>query len=202
MAGLALRTASSLSTLRGFLLTYLPAMEVPEEGIAMASAPALCPPPLRLRTSPDEITCNPFKVTHCHPKSHTPSDPYQRDQRAPRSPPYNFPSDFSSYTARICPSTSSLPRSPSSLSPASSAGNSPISSPAPSIKARISSSTLPSAPVLRRKISPTQITLRDLRESHKQLQAMQSEDQLRRIYERQTMEYLYGDFASLDGLQE
>jgi len=31
---------------------------------------------------------------------------------------------------------------------------------------------------------------------------MQSEDQLRRIYERQTMEYLFSDFASLDGLQE
>jgi hypothetical protein len=31
---------------------------------------------------------------------------------------------------------------------------------------------------------------------------MQSEDQLRSVYERQTMEYLYGDFASLDGLQE
>lgn len=168
----------------------------------MASAPALCPPPLRLRTSPDELAFNPFEVITHSPQARTPRDSYQRDRRAPRSPPYNFPSDFSSYTARICPSTSSLPRSPSSLSPASSAGNSPTTSPAPSIKARISSNTLPNVPVLRRKISPTQMTLRDLRESHKQLQAMQSEDQLRRIYERQTMEYLYGDFASLDGLRE
>jgi hypothetical protein len=177
-------------------------MEIPEEGIAMASAPALCPPPLRLRTSPDELAFNPFEVITHRPQARTPRDPYQRDQRAPRSPPYNFPSDFSSYTARICPSTSSLPRSPSSLSPVGSAGNSPTTSPAPSIKARISSNTLPTTPVLRRKISPTQITLRDLRENQKRLQAMQSEDQLRRIYERQTMEYLHGDFASLDGLQE
>jgi hypothetical protein len=176
-------------------------MEIPE-GVAMASAPALCPPPLRLRTSPDELAFNPFEVTTHRPKAQTPRDPYQRDQRAPRSPPYNFPSDFSSYTARICPSYSSLPRSPSSFSPVGSAGNSPTTSPAPSIKARVSSNTLPSVPVLRRKVSPTQITLRDLRENQKRLQAMQSEDQLRSVYERQTMEYLYGDFASLDGLRE
>lgn len=165
----------------------------------MADAPALCPSPLRLRTTPDELESSP--IPH-RPEAHATRDPYQHDQKIPRGPPYNFPSDFSSYTARICPSTSSLPRSPSSCSPVGSVGNSPTSSPAPSIKARVSNNTLPSAPVLRRKISPTQTTLRDLRESQKRLQAMQSEDQLRRIYERQTMEYLYGDFASLDGLQE
>lgn len=170
----------------------------------MATVPALRPSPLRIRTSPNELELehNPFEVT----RARTSRDSYQHDQRVPQSPPYNFPSDFSSYTARICPSTASLPRSPSSLSPAGSpagsVGNSPTSSPAPSIKARISNNTLPSAPVLRRKISPTQITLRDIRESQKRLQAMQSEDQLRSVYERQTMEYLYGDFASLDGLQE
>jgi hypothetical protein len=177
-------------------------MEILEEGIAMASAPALCPPPLRLRTSPDELPFNPFEVITHRPQARTPRDPYQRDQRVPRSPPYNFPSDFSSYTARICPSNSSLPRSSCSLSPVGSASNSPTTSPAPSIKARLSSNTLPGAPILRRKISPTQTTLRDLRESQKRLQAMQSEDQLRSVYERQTMEYLYGDFASLDRLQE
>jgi hypothetical protein len=177
-------------------------MEILEEGTAMASAPALCPPPLRLRTSPDELAFNPFEVNAHRPQARMPRDPYQRDQRAPRSPPYNFPSDFSSYTARICPSNSSLPRSPSGLSPVGSAGSSPTTSPAPSIKARLSSNTLPGAPILRRKVSPTQTTLRDLRENQKRLQAMQSEDQLRKIYERQTMEYLYGDFASLDGLQE
>ena len=165
----------------------------------MASAPALCPSPLRLRTTPDELDSSSFKR---RPQAHTTGDAYQHNQKVPQSPPYNFPSDFSSYTARICPSTSSLPRSPYSFSPVGSVDNSPISSPSPSIKARVSSNTLPSAPVLRRKISPTQITLRDLRESQKRLQAMQSEDQLRRIYERQTMEYLFSDFASLDGLQE
>ena len=166
----------------------------------MATVPALRPSPLRIRTSPNELELesNLFEVR----RAHTSRNSYQHDQRVPQSPPYNFPSDFSSYTARICPSTASLPRSPSNLSPAGSAGNSPTSSPAPSIKARISNNTLPSAPVLRRKISPTQITLRDIRESQKRLQAMQSEDQLRSVYERQTMEYLYGDFASLDGLQE
>lgn len=165
----------------------------------MESPPALCPSPLRLRTSPRELDCSSFKR---RPQAHTTGDSYQDDQKVPQSPPYNFPSDFSSYTARICPSTSSLPRSPSSSSSVGSVGSSPASSPSPSIKARVSSNTLPRAPVLRRKISPTQITLRDLRESQKRLQAMHSEDQLRRIYERQTMEYLFGDFASLDGLQE
>lgn len=166
----------------------------------MATVPALRPSPLRIRTSPNELELesNLFEVR----RAHTSRNSYQHDQRVPQSPPYNFPSNFSSYTARICPSTTSSPRSPSNLSPAGSAGTSPTSSPAPSIKARISNNTLPSAPVLRRKISPTQITLRDIRESQKRLQAMQSEDQLRSVYERQTMEYLYGDFASLDGLQE
>jgi hypothetical protein len=76
-----------------------------------------------------------------------------------------------------------------------------LSSPTSSVAS--SRSSLPSAPpILRRKISPTGTSLREIRESQQLLQMKQSEDQLRELYERQTMEYLYGDYASLDGLRE
>lgn len=167
-------------------------------------SPTLRPPPLKLRTSPKELEAS--QCTRCY-ELHTTEQPCRQRQRIPRSPASVPSSDFSSYTARICPSTSSLPKSP--LSPSSgsihsdgASLSSTGSSPAPSIKVRLSRKALPRAPALRRKISPTQTSLRDIRASQQlQMQTKQSEDQLRELYERQTMEYLVGDFASLDGLQ-
>lgn len=168
------------------------------------ASPALRPPPLKLRTSPKELEAS--QCTRCY-ELHTTEQPCRQRQRIPQSPPSVLSSDFSSYTARICPSTSSLPRSP--LSPSSGSihsdggASSTGSSPAPSIKVRLSRKALPRAPTLRRKVSPTQTSLRDIRASQQlQMQTKQSEEQLRELYERQTMEYLFGDFASLDGLQE
>ena len=90
---------------------------------------------------------------------------------------------------------SSLPRSPASKSPVSSHGG--LSSPTSSV-----ASSTTSRSRLRRKITPTETSLREIRASQQLLQMKQSEDQLRELYERQTMEYLYGDYASLDGLRE
>lgn len=90
---------------------------------------------------------------------------------------------------------SSLPRSPASQSPVSAHGG--LSSPTSSV-----ASSRNSRSRLRRKITPTETSLREIRASQQLLQMKQSEDQLRELYERQTMEYLYGDYASLDGLRE
>lgn len=170
----------------------------------MDRATALRPPLLTLKTSPKELEVS--RCTRCYEPHSTQQACRQRQrQRIPRSLPPVPSSDFASYTARICPSTPPHPKSPLSPSSVSSDGdaNSTLSSPTPSIiKVRCSKDGLPSTPpALRRKISPTQTSLRDIRASQ-QLQMKRSEDQLRQLYERQTMEYLYGDFASLDGLQE
>lgn len=167
----------------------------------MDTVPALHSQRLRLKTSPRDLEASP--CTRCH-ESHAVDRPCQKRQRIPQSPPALAlsASDFSSYTARICPSTASLPRSPLSSSPVDSDSHSTLSSSfsTPSIKVRIPKHARPSAPKLRRKVSPTETSLRDIRTNQQRLQAQQSEDQLRQLYERQTMEYLYSDFASLDTL--
>lgn len=169
--------------------------------IEMDSTPSLRPPPLKLRTSPNDLDNS--ACTQCL-EVHPPGSFCAQRQRVPLSPSAVPSSDFSSYTACISPSTSSLCKSPSSISPADSdsSSSSSLSSPAPSIKVRASRNTLPRAPTLRRKISPTQTSLRDIRATQQRMQVKHSEDQLRRLYERQTMEYLHGDFACLDGLRE
>jgi len=153
--------------------------------------PALRLPALRLRTSPKEL-----QDTDTHSA---------RYDGLPTS-------DTSCRQSQICPgvtslristqnypSVSSLPRSPPDHLPAS--FRSCLSSPTSSVAS--SQSSLRSAPpTLRRKISPTETSLREIRASQQLLQMKQSEDQLRELYERQTMEYLYGDYASLDGLRE
>jgi hypothetical protein len=158
--------------------------------------------PLRLRTSPTEL--DGAQCTRCH-ELVTIDHSCERNQRTPDTP--GAPSlSFSAYTSHTYPSLSSLPRSPESSPRARSGGStSPTSSSASSLKLQSSKNSLPSAPqppTLRRKISPTETSLREIRANQRLLQMKQSEDQLRQLYERQTMEYLYGDFASLDGLRE
>ena len=160
--------------------------------------PALRPPPLRLRMSPAATRPEEARCTLDNTADHT----VRQSQRIPRSP-----LDFNAYTAQDCRSISSLPHSPQSLSPVSSHGG--LTSPVGSIASSVTSystarSSLPRAPpTLRRKISPTETSLREIRASQQRLQMkQQSEDQLRQVYERQTMEYLYGDFACLDTLME
>jgi hypothetical protein len=157
--------------------------------------PALRLPLLRLRTSPKEL-----QDTHCARCDGLPTANHSckqsqisSDVTLSNSAHYNYPS------------ISSLPRSPSSHSPVSSHRvlSSPTGSEVSSSRDSTFRSSLPSAPpTLRRKISPTETSLREIRESQQRLQMKHSEDQLRQLYERQTMEYLYGDYASLDGLRE
>ena len=148
-------------------------------------------PGLRLRTSPKEL-----QHTETHSASNdglrTASQPRRQSQISPGGPSLSI-------STHNYPSISSSPRSPPDHSPAS--FHSCLSSPTSSVAS--SRSSLPSAPpTLRRKISPTETSLREIRASQQLLQMKHSEDQLRELYERQTMEYLYGDFASLDGLRE
>jgi hypothetical protein len=147
--------------------------------------PALRLPALRLRTSPKEL-----QDTEAHSAHYDGLSAANHSRQNQISP--DVPS--SSISKHNYPSTSSSPQSPVSF-------HSCLSSPTSSVAS--SRSSLPSAPpTLRRKISPTETSLREIRASQQLLQMKQSEDQLREIYERQTMEYLYGDYASLDGLRE
>lgn len=157
--------------------------------------PALHLPVLRLRTSPKEL-----RGAHCArcDQAQTANHSCKQSQSPPGLPSLSF-------SAHSYQSISSLPRSPPSHSPVSSHGGltSPTGSVASSSKDATFKNSLPSAPpTLRRKISPTETSLREIRANQQRLQIKQSEDQLRQLYERQTMEYLYGDYASLDGLRE
>lgn len=153
--------------------------------------PALRLPALRLRTSPKEL-----HDTEAHSERYdglpTANHPFRQSQISPGVPSLTI-------TTQNYRSVLSLPRSPPDHSPASfhSCSSSPTSSVASS-----QSSLRSAPPTLRRKISPTETSLREIRASQQLLQMKQSEDQLRELYERQTMEYLYGDYASLDGLRE
>jgi hypothetical protein len=148
--------------------------------------PALRLPALRLRTSPKELQ---NIETH---SAHYDGLPTINHSSRPSQISSDVPS--LSISTHKYPSTSSSPQSPVSF-------HSCLSSPTSSVTS--SRSSLPSAPpILRRKISPTETSLREIRASQQLLQMKQSEDQLRELYERQTMEYLYGDYASLDGLRE
>lgn len=143
--------------------------------------PALRLPALRLRTSPKEL-----QDTEAHIARYdglpTANHSGAQDHTSPDVPSLRI-------STQNYRSVSSLPRSPPDHSPASSVAS--------------SQSSLRSAPpTLRRKISPTETSLREIRASQQLLQMKQSEDELRELYERQTMEYLYGDYASLDGLRE
>ena len=153
--------------------------------------PGLRLPALRLRTSPEEL-----QETETHNASY---DGLPTANRSFIQSHVSPDAQTLSISTKIYPSISSLPRSPPSHSPLS--FHSCLSSPTSSVAS--SRSSLPSAPpILRRKISPTETSLREIRASQQLLQIKQSEDQLRELYERQTMEYLYGDYASLDGLRE
>ena len=148
---------------------------------------ALRLPALRLRTNPKELQDTDTNNTHCD-ELHTANHSGTHSQMSPGDP------SLSIFTHNY-PNISSPPRSPSSHSPVSSHGG--LSSPTSSV----ASSKNPRSR-LRRKITPTETSLREIRASQQRLQMKQSEDQLRELYERQTMEYLYGDYASLDGLRE
>ena len=152
-------------------------------------------PLLRLRTSPKEL-----QDTHCARCDGLPTANHscRQSEISPGVPSLSI-------AAHNYPSISSLPRSPSSQSPVGSHGrlSSPTSSVASSSRDSTFKNSLPSAPpTLRRKVSPTETSLREIRANQQRLQMKHSEDQLRQLYERQTMEYLYGDYASLDGLRE
>jgi hypothetical protein len=148
--------------------------------------PALRLPALRLRTSSKELQDTETHSAHYDGLPKT-SHSSRQSQISPDVP-------SSSISKHNYPSASSSPQSPVSF-------HSCLSSPTSSVAS--SRSSLPSAPpTLRRKISPTETSLREIRASQQLLQMKQSEDQLRDLYERQTMEYLYGDYASLDGLRE
>lgn len=172
----------------------------------MESTPAMHPPRVRLRTSWTK------QSAHCSDTHATDQLCAQKQRKTSRNGPLPAvpllavpTSDFSAYTARICPSTTSLPKSPASFSSADSDNDSALSasSSTPSINVRVSKNALARAPALRRKMSPTEMSLREIRANEqRQLQTKNSEDQLRQLYERQTMEYLHGDFASLDMLAE
>lgn len=157
---------------------------------------ALRLPHLRLRTTSKQTQ---LEDAGCTPS--TINQPDWQSQRAPRSPLNLFV-----HTSQDGRSINTLPYSPPSLSPVSSDGglNSPVGSTASSVGSYSTArSSLPKTPpALRRKISPTETSLREIRANQQRLQTKQSEDQLRQVYERQTMEYLYGDFASLDTLRE
>jgi hypothetical protein len=150
--------------------------------------PALRLPLFRLRTSPKEL-----QDTHCARCDglSTTDHSCSQSEISPGVPSLSI-------AAHDYPSISSLPRSPSSHSPVSSHGGliSPTGSEASSSRDSTSRKTL------RRKITPTETSLREIRANQQRLQMKHSEDQLRQLYERQTMEYLYGDYASLDGLRE
>jgi hypothetical protein len=150
------------------------------------SLPALRLPALRLRTSPKEL-----QDTETHSAS---CDGLPTANHTSRQSQIYSGVPSSNISTHNYSSTSSSPQSPVSF-------HSCLSSPTSSVAS--SRSSLPSAPpTLRRKISPTETSLREIRASQQLLQMKQSEDQLRDLYERQTMEYLYGDYASLDGLRE
>lgn len=151
----------------------------------------------RLRTSATELEGT--QCSRCH-ELHTVGQACGQSQKTPETPPGVSSTTF--YTAYSYPSISSLPRSPAGFN---SGFSSPTGSSASLLKLQSSKNPLSSAPppTLRRKISPTETSLREIRAKQQRLLQMKhSEDQLRQLYERQTMEYLYGDFASLDGLRE
>lgn len=145
-------------------------------------------PGLRVRTSPKELQNTETRYDGLPVANYSP----RKGQISPAIPSLTIPThDYLSI--------SSPPRSPPSHSPVSSHGG--LSSPTSSVAS--SKNSLPSAPpTLRRKISPTETSLREIRTSQQLLQMKQSEDRLRELYERQTMKYLYGDYACFDGLRE
>jgi hypothetical protein len=160
-------------------------------------APGLRLPPLRLRTTPTELEDSPQAATNDELGAFDFSSETDQDidQDTSDTAPDAWPLTSSMYTTYSYPSISSLPRSPASHSSANSHDG--VTSPTGSYASSISR-----PPTLRRKISPTETSLREIRASQQRLQMMQSEDRLRQLYEQQTMEYLHGDFANLDGLRE
>ena len=68
-----------------------------------------------------------------------------------------------------------------------------------------SRSTITSRPSLRRKMSPTEVSLRDLRAKHEQqsyMRTMQSDEQLQQLYESQIMTYLNRSVVDLGSIVE
>lgn len=109
-------------------------------------------------------------------------------------------SDCSFYTAPMNQSWTVLPQcSDVPLSPATSVASDASEATSTSFSSGPGPKRTPS---LRRTRSPTETSLRDIRKQQARLQAMQSEDQLRSAYERQTSAYLDSAFASLDTLNE
>ncbi|KAK3116188.1 hypothetical protein LTR53_003682 [Teratosphaeriaceae sp. CCFEE 6253] len=103
----------------------------------------------------------------------------------PRRPTASETSDSSFYTAR----TSDTFYSASSGSSTS------------TLTRKVSTRSPGRPPSLRRKISPTELSLRELRTKHSRqclIRAKQSEEQLQRVYESQILAYLEGSFVGLD----
>ncbi|KAK5124360.1 hypothetical protein LTR85_001577 [Meristemomyces frigidus] len=109
-------------------------------------------------------------------------------QQTPR--PLSALSDSSWYTAQTSDNESSL-SSRSSVS---------------SIRVQISVPTIRLSPTLKRKTSPTELSLRELRAEQsrrdRMLQAKRSEEQLQRVYESQIQAYLDGQHADLHSIAE
>ena len=112
--------------------------------------------------------------------------PQQQSQIKRSATPF---SDCSFYTARTSDSVASFSSDSSSST----------------IRAMTPKPMLHRQPSLRRKNSPTEVSLRDLRARHAEqtlLRAKQSEEHLQHVYQSQILAYLEGSFASLDDIEE
>ena len=75
----------------------------------------------------------------------------------------------------------------------------------PSVSTKPSTISLRGSRQLRRKTSPTEVSLRELRAKHAHqslLRAKKSEEELQRVYEMQILAYLEGPCVSLDNVSE
>ena len=144
-------------------------------------------PTARLLRMRDEITTLERYCSICHYLHDTKDGkcehrPASQDVSRPQS---RF-SDFSFYTARTTNSdTADIPIS--------------------TIRAKISISPLARKPALRHKASPTELSLRDLREEQLRqalIRSKRSEEQLQQAYESQILEYLGSAYEHLDTVRK
>lgn len=161
---------------------------------AMDYSPAVC---FRLITEVGEILDH-----HCSLCTFFHDDESQCEHVEGEAPNTSRPksafSDSSWYTARTSHSTSSL------LSDSSGSSGSSGSSTS-TIKARVSAQPLRRKPSLRRKTSPTKVSLRELRAQQSRqslLRAKQSDERLQRVYESQISAYLDGPLGNVDGVTQ
>lgn len=111
---------------------------------------------------------------------------HHRPQRKTPRPPPSQTSDESFYSAQ----TSHSVESTSSQS---------------TVKAQIKPTRRPDSPTLRHKLSPTKMSLRDLRQQQcrqTELRKASSDERLREMYEAQILSYLGGRCVTLDRVEE